>query len=108
MAEARLEVDPDDRLVQGVSGRAPARLDHVLKPVVEVGGNPPGFGGNGDAPDRFGLFLDEPVARLLPGPAVDVDALDGARGGPRVEGADVPPVLARSGDGAFAVVTAVP
>jgi hypothetical protein len=108
MAQAGFEVDPDDRLVEGVGGGTPTRLDDVLEPVVEVSSESPGLGGNRDASDRLGLCFNKPIAGLLPRPAIDVHRLHSAYGGPGVEGAEVPAVFAWTGDRAFAVVAAAP
>src|SRR5258707_9466417 len=103
MAEARLEVEPDDALVEGIGRGAPCWLDDVLQPVVQIGSELPRFGGDGDAAQHFGLLLDEPVMGLVPGLAVDVHPLEGACAGRGAERADVAAVLARPGDGSLAV-----
>src|SRR6516164_1458024 len=83
-AQARLEVEADDHLVQVVGGRAPVALDEVLQPVVQVGPELPHLVGKGNPGTHILLDLGQFLARLGEGLAVDRDALARAGSGGNV------------------------
>src|SRR5262249_16832631 len=103
MPEPRFEVETHDGFVQGVRRGAPGRANGILKPVIEVGSELPGFTSYWEASDDLGLFRNELVGSLVTGLAVDIDTLCGAGARRRVEGANIAAILARPGDGPLAI-----